>query len=277
MKSLRQEFLRVIKLALAEDRASNDLTTNLILKKNSIKKTRGILLAKQKGIFAGAMAIPLTFRLLPGRVQLRLNKKDGQTIKPGDIIATLEGPVKALLAGERALLNLLQHLSGIATETERYVQAVAGTKAKILDTRKTLPGLRLLEKWAVKIGGGENHRSSLADGVLIKENHVKIAGSIGQAVSKFSKNKNKLILEIRNLSELQQAINLGVKRILLDNFSIQLLHKAVELTAGRAKLEASGGVSLKNVRAIAKTGVDFISIGKLTHSAPALDISFLLL
>ena len=139
-----------------------------------------------------------------------------------------------------------------------------------------MPGLRLLEKWAVLMGGGENHRFSLADGILIKENHVKIAGSIHQAVSRFSRDKNKLILEVRDLSELQQALQVGVKRILLDNFSISVLKKAVKQVAGQAVLEASGGVTLKNVRAIAKTGVDYISIGRLTHSAPALDISFLL-
>ncbi|MBI2335609.1 MAG: carboxylating nicotinate-nucleotide diphosphorylase [Deltaproteobacteria bacterium] len=276
MKNLRQEFLRVLKLALKEDKANRDLTTDLILKKNPIKKAKGILLAKQKGIFAGTIAIPLTFSLLPGSVRVQLKKKDGQTVKQGEIIATLEGSVESLLAGERTLLNLLQHLSGIATETQRYVQAVAGTKVKILDTRKTLSGLRLLEKWAVLMGGGENHRFSLADGILIKENHIKIAGSIRQAIEKFSKDRNNLILEVRNLSELQQALQTRVKRILLDNFPIPVLKKAVKLAVGRTKLESSGGVTLKNVRAIARTGVDYISIGRLTHSAPALDMSFLL-
>ncbi|MBI5955915.1 MAG: carboxylating nicotinate-nucleotide diphosphorylase, partial [Chloroflexi bacterium] len=202
--------------------------------------------------------------------------EDGAQVQPGDRLATLAGPTRGLLAGERLALNFLQRLSGIATLTARYVAAVAGTKAVILDTRKTTPILRFLEKYAVRAGGGQNHRFGLYDMVLIKDNHIRVAGSIKGAIERVRLQLDRRFpveVEASTLAEVREAVAAGADRILLDNMSLSQMREAVGLVAGRAKLEASGRMTLERVRRVAETGVDYISVGALTHSAPALDIS----
>jgi nicotinate-nucleotide pyrophosphorylase (carboxylating) len=202
--------------------------------------------------------------------------EDGAGVSEGDLLATVEGIASAILSAERVALNFLQRMSGIASLARRYVEAVQGTKAIILDTRKTAPGLRLLDKMAVRLGGGQNHRMGLYDMVLVKDNHIAAAGSITATVQRVrSHNEAGLLIEVevKDLNELREALSLGVDRIMLDNMGIDEMRQAVEVTAGRVKLEASGGVTLDTVAAIARTGVDYISVGALTHSAPALDIS----
>jgi nicotinate-nucleotide pyrophosphorylase (carboxylating) len=196
-------------------------------------------------------------------------------VKKGAVIAELSGSARAILSGERVALNFLQRLSGIATLTRRYVETVRGTKAKIMDTRKTTPGLRLLERYAVKTGGGVNHRFDLSSAVMVKDNHVAIAGSVGEALRRLARFRGgkPVIVEVKNLRELSAALQRGAPHVLLDNMSAAGLRQAVRLAAGRCRLEASGGVNLKNVRRIAKTGMDFISVGALTHAVAAVDIS----
>jgi nicotinate-nucleotide pyrophosphorylase (carboxylating) len=245
--------------------------------------------AKQKGVVAGLGIAKEVFWQLDRRIKFTPQVKDGKEVKSGTVLARLAGPARGILTGERTALNFLQHLSGIATLTREFGKKVeSGTlptgrqawnaerRTRILDTRKTTPGLRVLEKYAVKMGGGTNHRMGLHDAILIKDNHIKIAGGIKKAVEKAqAKTKAKdLEVETKNLFEVQAAISAGVGRILLDNMDIKTMKKAVALCRkAKIKTEASGGVSLKNIRQIAATGVDYVSIGALTHSAPALDIS----
>ena len=216
------------------------------------------------------------FTLLDGGIRYSIFKKDGDRIKPGDKIAVIEGPARALLKGERTALNLLQHMSGIATETDRCVQIVKGTKAAITDTRKTMPGLRALQKYAVAIGGGKNHRFNLSDGAMLKDNHIDAAGGIAAAVRAIRERLGHMVrleVETRNIDEVKEAIKAGADVIMLDNMTCEQMREAVKLAAGRVLLEASGGITGENLRAVAETGVDIISIGALTHSVRALDIS----
>jgi nicotinate-nucleotide pyrophosphorylase (carboxylating) len=239
-------------------------------------RSEAIFLAKEDGILAGLEIARRVFEKIDLGVEFTGKIQDGAAFRKSDILACVEGPSVALLKGERTALNFLQRLSGIATETRRFVDAVAGTKAKILDTRKTTPGLRLLEKYAVRMGGGTNHRLNLSDMVLIKDNHLRYVGSVAEAVRRARSTIRpgvRIEVEAADLSQVRDALAAGADMIMLDNMTLELMREAVALAAGRVPLEASGNMSLDRVRAVAETGVDFISVGALTHSARAVDIS----
>jgi nicotinate-nucleotide pyrophosphorylase (carboxylating) len=266
---------RLILLALEEDLPAGDVTTAAIVPDD--RPARGRFVARAPLVLAGTAAALRVFALVDPGVRLRFLAADGTSLGAGDCFGEAEGSAAGLLAGERTALNLLQRLSGVATLTRRYVDAVAGTAARLCDTRKTTPGMRALEKQAVRAGGGHNHRSSLSDGVLIKTNHVRVAGSVGEAVRRAlerSPHPLRIEVEVRDLAELDQGIAAGADICLLDNMSLETIREAVKRSAGRVLLEASGGVSLDTVRAIAATGVNLISVGRLTHSAPAADLAF---
>lgn len=254
---------------LAEDLGEGDLTSDALVPEDATAEAS--ILLKERGVVSGLEVARAVFAELDPNVRFDPMTADGEQTE-GEI-ARLEGRARALLGGERLALNLLGRLSGIATLTRRYVEAVAGTGVEILDTRKTTPGLRTLEKYAVRCGGGRNHRLALDDGILIKDNHLRVAGSIGAAVELAQATGAEVEVECDTLEQVEEALAAGADVILLDNMTPALLTRAVALTGGRAKLEASGGVTLENVRAIAETGVDFVSIGALTHSAQALDVS----
>lgn len=264
----------LIRRALAEDVGDGDVTTLNTIPADA--QYAGDFLVKEAGIIAGLEVAQRVFAILDDAVVFRAFAADGDWVTRGDIVALVTGPGRALLSGERVALNFMQRMSGIATATRRYVDAVAGTRAVILDTRKTVPGLRLLDKWAVRLGGGRNHRIGLYDMALIKDNHIAAVGSITEAVRRVhGLNKPGLAIEVEvtNLAQLREALALPIDRILLDNMQPSQMAEAVALAAGRIPLEASGGVNLDSVASIAATGVDFISIGALTHSVKALDIS----
>jgi quinolinate synthase len=269
-----KEVESIIRRALSEDIGPGDVTSSWTLPENL--RLRGILISKAPGTIAGLEVARMVFLAFDESIGFESHVADGSTVSPGDVLATVEGPGKSILSAERVALNFLQRMSGIATFAHRYVEAVRGTKAVILDTRKTVPGLRILDKMAVRLAGAQNHRSGLYDMVLIKDNHIAAAGSITATVECVrSQNQAKLPIEVevKDLDELREALELGVDRIMLDNMDPEQMRQAVALTAGRVKLEASGGITLDNVAVIARTGVDYISVGALTHSAPALDIS----
>lgn len=264
----------IIRLALKEDMPGGDVTSLSLIPGEA--RSQAVLLVKAAGIVAGLPVARRVFEMLDSDFVMKEMANDGDPVRPGQILARLAGRTRTLLAGERTALNFLQRLSGIATETNRYVEAIKGTKAKILDTRKTTPGLRMLEKYAVRMGGGENHRLGLSDLVLIKDNHLVFVKGIKEAVMLARKNAPaglKVEVEVKNIAELEEAIMAGADMIMLDNMDIDSIKKAVEFTAGRVPLEASGGVNIENVRSIAETGVNFISVGALTHSYKSLDIS----
>ncbi len=264
----------IVRRALQEDVGRGDVTSAWTLPQELVGS--GMFLCKAEGILAGLEVAREVFRQVSTEIQMIALRADGEGIAPGDLLATVEGPMAAILTAERTALNLMQRMSGIATATRRYVDAVAGTKATILDTRKTVPGLRVLDKWAVRLGGGQNHRMRLDDMVLIKDNHIAAAGDITAAVERVrAQNDQDLAIEveIKTWAELQEAVALQPDRVMLDNMTPAEMREAVEWVAGRVPLEASGGITLETVRAVAETGVDFISIGALTHSVLALDIS----
>ncbi len=264
----------ILKQALREDIGSGDVTTAALLPPDLW--LTGRLVAKENGIVAGLEVASAVFRLLDGRVEFASVVVDGDAITGGQVLAHVKGPGAAILTGERVALNLVQRMSGIATLTRRFVERVQGTGAVILDTRKTVPGLRVLDKMAVKMGGGENHRFGLYDMVLIKDNHIAAAGGIREAMDRArSRAKEGLAIEVEVscLAELREALGLRPDRIMLDNMSLDDMREAVALAGGKVELEASGNVTLENVADIACTGVDFISVGALTHSVQALDIS----
>ena len=254
---------------IAEDLGTGDLTSEAVVPEGA--RARAVILLKERGVVCGLEPVRAVFEALDPEVAFEVVAADGDETE-GEI-ARLEGDARALLGGERLALNLLGRLSGIATLTRRYVEAVDGTGAAILDTRKTTPGLRALEKYAVRCGGGTNHRLRLDDGVLIKDNHLRLAGSVGAAVELAKGSGVEVEVECESLEEVREALAAGADWLLLDNMSPSRLKEAVALVAGRARLEASGGITLDNVREVAETGVDFISIGALTHSARALDVS----
>jgi nicotinate-nucleotide pyrophosphorylase (carboxylating) len=262
-----------IKRALEEDIGSGDATTNSIVPASA--KLRGQIVAKQDGVVAGLEISEAVFHELSDEVVIKARVKDGDVVSNRTTIAELEGSARALLTGERAALNFLGRMSGIATLTRQFANAVSETRARILDTRKTAPGLRTLDKLAVQLGGGENHRTGLFDMILIKDNHIDFAGSITAAVKSARAAGTGLEIEVetRNLDDVREALELGVERILLDNMSLDMMRTAVEVTAGRAKLEASGNVTLETVLEVARTGVDYISVGALTHSPKVFDVS----
>lgn len=270
----KSDIQKIISSALKEDIQTGDITTNIIIP--PAKKGSAYFLAKEDGIIAGLPIAKEVFKMFDKKIVWKNLIKEGSFVKKGTRIAEVNGSLRALLSCERTALNLLQRISGIATTTSVYIEAVKNTYAKILDTRKTAPGLRALDKYAVKTGGGTNHRFGLYDMVLIKDNHIKAAGSIESAVTKIKKGikkKIKIEVETTNLDEVSEAIKAKVDIIMLDNMTIETMKEAVKIIGGKIKTEASGNVNLNTVRAIAETGVDFISVGALTHSVKALDIS----
>ena len=263
----------LIERALAEDLGTGDVTSEATILPESA--SLAAMLAKQDLVLAGIDVAREVFLRIDRDIRFTPFAKDGDHVNAGTEIAKLSGNTRALLAGERVALNLLQHLSGIATLTARFVTAIKGSKAQVLDTRKTLPGLRQLEKYAVRMGGGKNHRMGLYDMILIKDNHIRAAGNITKAIDSARKKAGQLKVEVEtsNLEEVRSALAARADIIMLDNMPIDLMRQAVDLIAGQALVEASGNVTLETVRAIAETGVDFVSSGSLTHSAPAADIS----
>lgn len=271
------EITSIVQLALEEDIATGDVTTLCTVPEGST--VTGRFIARESGVVAGLEVVDSTFEVLGKQVEFSPLIDDGESVEPGGVIASVRGPGQAVFSGERVALNFLQRMSGIATLTRRFVEAVKGSSAVILDTRKTTPGLRFLDKWAVRLGGGQNHRFGLYDAVLIKDNHIAFSGSIAEAVGRVRKGDGQELpieVEAKTLTEVKDALKLKVDRIMLDNMSLQEMREAVRLTDGAIPLEASGNVTLENVTAIASTGVDYISIGMLTHSVKALDITFLL-
>ncbi|VAX11134.1 Quinolinate phosphoribosyltransferase [decarboxylating] [hydrothermal vent metagenome] len=261
-----------IKAALAEDVGSGDQTAALI---PAAAVTSAQVVSREKAVLAGVAWFDEVFRQLNHEIQISWNAQDGDTILPDQVLCLLSGNARAVLTGERTALNYLQTLSGTATRSRQYADMVAGTGVRILDTRKTLPGLRLQQKYAVTCGGCFNHRIGLYDAILIKENHIMAAGSILAAVEQAQANAPGLEIEVEveDLEELEQALSAGVQRVLLDNFALDLLREAVQIGKGRARLEASGGVNLTTIRAIAETGIDDISVGALTKDVEAVDFS----
>lgn len=268
------EIQNIIRNALAEDIGAGDITTSATVSPKI--EGRAVALAKDKFVVAGMDVFGEVFKILDRKVETLKKVSDGRTVRKGEIIAEVRGPLASILQAERVALNIFQRMCGIATLSSRYVDAVRGTKAKILDTRKTAPGLRILDKMAVRSGGVSNHRFGLYDGILIKDNHIAAAGGITKAVERMRKESPadmKIEVETRNLKEVKEALKSGADIIMLDNMSIADMKKAVDFVQGRVFLEASGNVNLSNVCRIAQTGVDFISVGELTHSVRAADIS----
>lgn len=265
---------KIITTALEEDIHYVDVTTDYLLDDNHTSEA--YYLAKDIGVLCGIDIAKRVFELAGGNVTMEILKKDGETVQKGDILARMKGSTKTLLKGERTALNLLQHMSGIATATAECVALVAGTRAQITDTRKTLPGLRQLQKYAVTVGGGKNHRYNLSDGAMLKDNHIDAYGSITGAVTALRKKIGHMVkieLEVRNLDELREALAAGADIIMLDNMSCDEMKKAVAINDGKVLLEASGNVTKDNIRSVAETGVDIISLGALTHSVKCFDIS----
>lgn len=270
---MQPEILNCLKRALEEDIGDGDVTTNSIVPLGA--NLRGQIVARQNGIVAGLDVARNVLLLLNDRITFLAGMPEGSRVAKGVVLADVSGDARSLLTGERTSLNFLGRMSGIATLTRQFVDAVAGTQAVILDTRKTAPGLRVIDKLAVLRGGGQNHRTGLFDMVLIKDNHIDHAGSLTEAVRRVRESGTTLEIEVeaRTIDDVRHALELGVERILLDNMSIETMREAVRLTDGRAKLEASGNISLENVRVVAETGVDYISVGALTHSPKVFDVS----
>lgn len=265
---------KLIEDALWEDIGPGDVTSDAVIPEEASSTAE--IIAKQDLVLAGTLVVREVFRKLDPWVQFTPLAHDGNTVQAGAIIAQVEGKTRALLAGERVALNVLQHLSGIATQTAKFREILKGQRAEILDTRKTLPGLRALEKYAVRMGGGRNHRQGLYDGILIKDNHIAAAGGIIKAMANIRTKVQPLLkieVEVKNLDEVREAMAAGATMIMLDNMPPHLMKQAVNIVAGKVLVEASGNVTLENLKAIAETGVDFISSGSITHSAPAADIS----
>lgn len=264
----------LIKRAISEDINYIDVTTDYLIPDGSVSAAR--LISKDEGVVAGIEIGMRVFELLDADVTFTIFKKDGEAVKKGDVIAEMRGSTAALLKGERTALNLMQHMSGIATETRKCVDLIKGTRATIAETRKTLPGLRPLQKYAVVAGGGVNHRYNLSDAAMLKDNHIDAYGSLTKAVEALRSKVGHMVkieVETRTLEELEEALAVKADVIMLDNMDCATMKKAVEITAGRAKLEASGNVTHENIREVAETGVDIISLGALTHSVKCFDIS----
>lgn len=267
----------IIRRALDEDIQTGDVTTQAVIRDSVFGK--GKFLVKADGVIAGLNVAKKVFEMIDDKIDFKILIPDGEKVKAEDIVAIVEGKASSILTAERTALNFLQRMCGIATLTNNFVEKIKHTKAKILDTRKTVPGLRMLDKEAVKFGGGKNHRIGLFDMFLIKDNHIEIADSITKAVNacrEFQHKKNlnlKIEVETKNLEEVQEALTCNVDVIMLDNFNTDTMKKAVELINGKCLVEASGNINIENVKEVAETGVDFISVGALTHSVKALDIS----
>lgn len=278
MKSREELIDDLLTLAFAEDVGDGDATTLSTIPADEMGAQR--LIIKEEGILAGVEIARMVFQKFDPSLKMTVMIPDGSHVKPGDIAFVVEGPVRSLLQTERVMLNIMQRMSGIATVTARYQERLAGTKAKVIDTRKTTPGMRVLEKEAVKIGGGGNHRMGLYDMVLIKDNHIDFAGGIHQAVEAARKwcaengKDLKIEVEVRDTDEINQALAENVDRIMLDNFTPERTAEAVKLINGRTEIESSGGITLDTIRPYGEAGVDFISVGALTHSVKGLDMSF---
>jgi len=263
---------QTVATALREDVGSGDLTAQLI---PADRTARATVITRQDAVLCGTAWFDEVFRQIDPRVRVTWSARDADRVRADQQLCTLEGPARALLTGERTALNFVQMLSAVATVTRKYVDTVAGTKCRILDTRKTIPGLRVAQKYAMRCGGGTNHRIGLFDAILVKENHIAAAGSIAGAVAESRRLNSKVLLEVEveNLAQLREALDARVDRVLLDNFSLDQMREAVQVTSGRTELEASGNMSLETLRAVAETGVDFISVGGLTKHVQAVDLS----
>ena len=279
MLSVEELNDRLIDLAFAEDIGDGDHTTLCCIPEDAMGESK--LLIKEEGVFAGVDIAKEVFHRFDPTMEVEVYIQDGTHVKPGDIVMSVKGKIQSLLQTERLMLNILQRMSGIATMTAKYVKRLEGTKTRVLDTRKTTPGMRMLEKQAVKIGGGTNHRIGLFDMILLKDNHIDFAGGIENAISRCheylkAKGKDlKIEIEVRDFAELQRVLDFGgVDRIMLDNFTPAETKKAVDLIAGRFETESSGGITFDTIRDYAEQGVDFISVGALTHSVKGLDMSF---
>lgn len=264
----------LIKRAISEDINYVDVTTDYLVDES--RETSAYFIAKDSGVLAGIEIALRVFTLLDDTTKFEILFRDGDAVKKGDILAKIKGKTRTLLKGERTALNLVQHMSGIATATNRCVKLVEGTNASIVDTRKTLPGLRPIQKYAVRCGGGKNHRYNLSDAAMLKDNHIDAYGSLTNAVTALRKKVGHMVkieVETRNLDELNEALAIGADVIMLDNMDLATMKKAAQITAGRAVLEASGNITHENIAEVAKTGVDIISLGALTHSVTCFDIS----
>lgn len=264
----------IISKALSEDIGTGDITTASTIPKD--QKISGKFIAKEAGVICGLEVVKKVFEKIDGEIIMIPHVTDGERVNKGDLIAEIKGPAVGVLTGERVALNFLQRLSGISTKTAQLLEEVKGTKAKITDTRKTTPGLRVLEKYAVRVGGGVNHRFNLSDGILIKDNHIKAAGSITNAIAAARKNAPhtlKIEVEVESMEQIEEALEAGADIIMLDNMGMEEMKKAVARINGRALVEASGNMGEKDLREVADTGVDLISVGALTHTVKAMDIS----
>lgn len=260
--------------ALREDITSEDITTNSVMREYQLGEVE--LICKQDGVIAGLDVFKRTFELLDSKTEVTFTKKDGDTVKNGDKIGVVRGDIRVLLSGERTALNYLQRMSGIATYTRSIADLLKGSKTKLLDTRKTTPNMRVFEKYAVKVGGGYNHRYNLSDGILLKDNHIGAAGGVKEAVQmakEYAPFVRKIEIEVENLDMLKEALDAGADIIMLDNMSVEDMKKAVKLVSGKAETECSGNVTKENVERLVDIGVDYISSGALTHSSPILDLS----
>lgn len=260
--------------ALREDITSEDITTNSVMREYQLGEVE--LICKQDGVIAGLDVFKRTFELLDSKTEVTFTKKDGDTVKNGDKIGVVRGDIRVLLSGERTALNYLQRMSGIATYTRSIADLLKGSKTKLLDTRKTTPNMRVFEKYAVKVGGGYNHRYNLSDGILLKDNHIGAAGGVKEAVQmakEYAPFVRKIEIEFENLDMLKEALDAGADIIMLDNMSVEDMKEAVKLVSGKAETECSGNVTKKNVERLVDIGVDYISSGALTHSSPILDLS----
>ena len=272
--TMKMQADKLIRMALQEDITSEDVSTNAVMR-SAVKGTVD-LIAKEDGIIAGLDVYARVFQILDEKTEINFNFKDGETVKKGDLLGTVTGDIRVLLSGERVALNYLQRMSGIATYTKQVSKLLEGSKVTLLDTRKTTPNCRVFEKYAVRIGGGCNHRYNLSDGVLLKDNHIGAAGSVAKAVAmakEYAPFVRKIEIEVETMEQVKEAVEAGADIIMLDNMTPEMMKEAVELIAGRAQTECSGNITKENIAKILETGVDFVSSGALTHSAPILDIS----
>ena len=272
--TMKMQADKLIRMALQEDITSEDVSTNAVMR-SAVKGTVD-LIAKEDGIIAGLEVYARVFQILDEKTEISFNFKDGDAVKKGDLLGTVTGDIRVLLSGERVALNYLQRMSGIATYTKQVSKLLEGSKVTLLDTRKTTPNCRVFEKYAVRIGGGCNHRYNLSDGVLLKDNHIGAAGSVAKAVAmakEYAPFVRKIEIEVETMEQVKEAVEAGADIIMLDNMTPEMMKEAVELIAGRAQTECSGNITKENIAKILETGVDFVSSGALTHSAPILDIS----
>ena len=272
--TMKMQADKLIRMALQEDITSEDVSTNAVMR-SAVKGTVD-LIAKEDGIIAGLDVYARVFQILDEKTEISFNFKDGEAVKKGDLLGTVTGDIRVLLSGERVALNYLQRMSGIATYTKQVSKLLEGSKVTLLDTRKTTPNCRVFEKYAVRIGGGCNHRYNLSDGVLLKDNHIGAAGSVAKAVAmakEYAPFVRKIEIEVETMEQVKEAVEAGADIIMLDNMTPEMMKEAVELIVGRAQTECSGNITKENIAKILETGVDYVSSGALTHSAPILDIS----